>query len=92
MCGFISGSSHALSAFLYLPVSVPIPCSFYHYCSEIQLDVKDGDFTNILLLLRIVFTSLGFLLFQMNLRISLSNYEELSWNLEGDYIEFVDCS
>jgi hypothetical protein len=65
---------------------------FYHYCSEIQLDVKDGDFTNILLLLRIVFTSLGFLLFQMNLRISLSNYEELSWNLEGDYIEFVDCS
>jgi hypothetical protein len=24
-------------------VSVPIPCNFYHYCSVVKLDVKDGD-------------------------------------------------
>ena len=29
---------------IYLPVSVPIPCSFYHYCSVVQLEVRDGDF------------------------------------------------
>ena len=29
----------------YLSVSVPIPCGFYHYCSEIQLEIRDGDST-----------------------------------------------
>jgi hypothetical protein len=38
-----------------------------------------------------VFATVGFLLFQMNLRITLSNYEELSWNFGGDYIESADC-
>jgi hypothetical protein len=28
---------------IYLPVFVPIPCSFYHYCSVIQLEVRDND-------------------------------------------------
>ena len=27
---------------MYLPVSVPIPCSFCDYCSVIQLEVRDG--------------------------------------------------
>ena len=26
-----------------LPVTVPISCSFYHDCSVLQLEVKDGD-------------------------------------------------
>jgi len=26
-----------------LPVTVPIPCSFYHYCSVEQLEIRDGD-------------------------------------------------
>ena len=26
-----------------MSVSVPISCSFYHYCSVIQVEVKDGD-------------------------------------------------
>ena len=31
---------------IYLLISVPIPCSiFYHYCSVIQLEVRDGDST-----------------------------------------------
>ena len=40
----------------------------------------------ILLLLRIVFPILGFLLFQMNLQIALSISEKLSWNFDGDCI------
>ena len=24
-------------------VSVPIPCSIYHYCSAVKLEVRDGD-------------------------------------------------
>ena len=27
----------------YLPVSVSIPCTFYHDCSVIQLEVRDSD-------------------------------------------------
>jgi hypothetical protein len=44
----------------------------------------------VLLLLRIVFDILGFLLFQMNLPIDHSNCEELRWNFDGDCIESVD--
>jgi len=28
---------------IYLPASVPIPYSFYHCCSVLQLEVRDGD-------------------------------------------------
>ena len=28
---------------IYLPVTVPIPCNLYHYCSAVQLEVRDGD-------------------------------------------------
>jgi hypothetical protein len=45
----------------------------------------------VLLLLRIVFAILGFLLFQMNLQIAFSNCEELGWNFDEDCIESVDC-
>lgn len=45
--------------------------------------------SEVLLLLRIVFAVLGFLLFQMNLQIVLSNCEELSLNFDGDCIESV---
>jgi hypothetical protein len=46
--------------------------------------------TEVLLLLGIVFAILRFLLFQRNLPIALSNSEELSWNFDGDYIEYID--
>jgi hypothetical protein len=45
----------------------------------------------VLLLLRIVFAILGFMLFQMDLQIALSNWEELNWNFDGNCTEFVDC-
>jgi hypothetical protein len=28
---------------IYLSVSVPIPCCFYHYYSVVQLEVRDGE-------------------------------------------------
>jgi hypothetical protein len=28
---------------IFLPVIVPVPCSFHHYCSVVQLEVRDGD-------------------------------------------------
>jgi hypothetical protein len=28
---------------MHLFVSVPIPCGLYHYCSVVQLEVRDGD-------------------------------------------------
>jgi hypothetical protein len=45
----------------------------------------------VLLLLRIVFAILRFLLFQMSLQIALSNSEELSRNIDGDCIESISC-
>ena len=30
-------------ALIYLPVPVPIQCSFYYYCSVVQVEVRDGD-------------------------------------------------
>jgi hypothetical protein len=26
-----------------LSVSIPIPCSFYHYCSVVKQEIRDGD-------------------------------------------------
>jgi len=38
---------------------------------------------DVLLLLKIIFAILDFLLLQMNLQIALSNSKELSWTLNG---------
>ena len=70
---------------IYLPVIVPIPCRFFFvlFCFFVFLSSLllcstvwgQGWWfpSEVLLLLRIVFAILGFLLFQMNLRIALSN-------------------
>jgi hypothetical protein len=58
---------------IYGLVIVPVPCSFYHNCSVVQLEVRHGDSPEVLLLLRRLFAILGFLLFQMNLQIALSD-------------------
>ena len=57
---------------IYLSVSVPIPCDFYHCCSLYSLKSGMVIPSEVLLLLRIVFAILGFLLFWMKLRIALS--------------------
>jgi hypothetical protein len=47
--------------------------SFCNYCSVMQLKVRDGDFPRSSSMLRMVFSTLSFLLFYMNLRIVCSN-------------------
>jgi hypothetical protein len=54
-----------------MSVSVLIPCSFYHYCSIVKLEVRDSDFPRWFFTVKIFFSTLGFLPFQMNLRIAL---------------------
>jgi hypothetical protein len=58
---------------IFLPVSVRIPHSFYHYCSVIQLEVRDSDFTRSSFIVENSFRYPGILLFQMNLQIAHSN-------------------
>jgi hypothetical protein len=67
-----------------LSVTLPVPCSFYHNCSVVQLEVRNGDSTRGSFFVENSFCSPKFLLFQMNLQIALSNSEELSWNFNGD--------
>jgi hypothetical protein len=45
-----------------LSVSIPIPCSFYYYCSVVHLEVRDDD-TFRIFLYRIILAILGFLFF-----------------------------
>ena len=70
VCGFICRSSIQL---IFLPVSVPIPCSFL---SQLLCSTAWGQGwwfpPEVLLSLRRVFVMLGILLFQMNLEIALS--------------------
>ena len=42
VCSFISESFNSLFL-INLPVSVPIPCNFYHYFSVAHLEVRKGD-------------------------------------------------
>jgi hypothetical protein len=50
-----------------LPVSVLIPCNFFHHCSVAQLEMKNGEviLLNVLLLLRIVLAMVGFFYFSL---------------------------
>jgi hypothetical protein len=55
-----------------MSVSVPIPRSFYHYCSVVKLEVTDGDFPSCSFIVKNCFYYSGFFFpFQMNLRIAL---------------------
>jgi len=58
---------------VYLPGSVPISYSFYHYCSVILLEFRDSDSPGSPSIVEDSFSYPGFLLFQMNLQKALSN-------------------
>jgi hypothetical protein len=58
---------------IYLPVTVLIQCGFYHHFSVVQLEVRDGDSPRSSFIVENSFHYPGFLLFQMNLQIALSN-------------------
>ena len=62
---------------VYMPVSVPIPCSFFFFnynCSVIQLEVRECGSTRSSFIVENSFRYPRFFLsFQMNLQIALSN-------------------
>jgi hypothetical protein len=71
-----------------LSVSVPIPCSFYDYCSVVQMVIP----LEVLLLLRIAF----FLswVFVVSYKVETCSFhlcEELSFEFDRDCLESVDC-
>ena len=57
---------------MYLSVSVPIPCGFYHYCSVIQVEDRDDVSPRGSFIVENYFGYPGFLLLHINLKVSLS--------------------
>jgi len=77
---------------IYLPVFVPIPYSFYDYCSVILLEVKDGDSPRISFIVEYRFCyPRFFVILNEFANCSFYLYKELSRNFDGDCIESVDC-
>ena len=77
---------------IYLPVSVHIPYSFCHYCSVIQFEIRDGNFPRSSFIVENSFCYPSFFVIPDEFaNYSFLLYEELSWNFDGDSIEYVDC-
>jgi hypothetical protein len=56
-----------------LSISVlPIPYDFYHYCSLIDLEIRDGDSPKSAFIVENYFALMDFLLFHMKLKIAPS--------------------
>jgi hypothetical protein len=75
---------------IYLPVSVLIPCSFYHDCSVIQLEVRNGVPPRSSFMLRIVLAILDFFVVVVpnDLQIALSNSKTCVGILLGIALNF----
>jgi len=58
---------------IYLPVSVPISYSFYHYCSVILLEIRNGDSVRSSFVVEYNFHYLGLFVIPNELQIALSN-------------------
>jgi hypothetical protein len=77
---------------IYLSVAVPVPCSFYHNCSVVQLEIRHSDSPRGSFIVEHGFCYPGFFV----IPVEFANFpfyldEELSWNFDGDCIESVDC-
>jgi hypothetical protein len=67
-----------------LSVSVPIPCSFYHYCFVVQLEVRDGDSLNSSFIVDNCFLYPVIFVFPHEIEnCSFHVFEELCWDFEG---------
>ena len=75
-----------------LPVTLPGPCSFYHNCSVVELNVRHGNSVRGSFDVENSFCYPRFFIFPdefANCPFHLS--EELRWNFDGNCIESVDC-
>jgi len=76
---------------VYLPVSVTIPCSFYHYCSVILLVFRNSDSSWSRFIVQDSFTYSGFfVILDEFANCSVFLYEELDWSFDGNCIESID--
>jgi hypothetical protein len=77
---------------IFPPVFVPIPHRFYHNCSVVQLEVRNGDSTRGSFIVENSFHYPGFFVNLNEFANALSNsMKNWGWNFDGDCIESVDC-
>ena len=68
---------------IFLPVSVTIPCRFYHYSSVVQLEVRDGDSTRCSFIVENTLHYHGVSVIPNEfVNCSFYLYEELPWNFD----------
>ena len=72
-------------------ISVPIPFCFHHYCSVVQLVVRDVDSPSSFIVKNNFPYPEFFVIPDEFENCSFYLCEELSWNFDEDCIEFVDC-
>jgi hypothetical protein len=71
-------------------VSIPIPCSFYCYCSVVQFEIRDGDASRSSSVVQDHFSYPRFFVFPYEVEnCSFNICKELCWNFDGDCIESV---
>ena len=71
---------------------LPIPCSFYHDCSVVKLEVRDGDSPSHSFIVKNCFHCSCFLAFPDEFEnFSLHVFAELCWDFDVDCIGSVDC-
>jgi hypothetical protein len=71
--------------------SIPIPCSYYHYCCVVKLEFKDGDSLRIPFIKKCFHYSRFFCFPDEFENCSFHVFEELCWDFDGDCIGCVDC-
>jgi hypothetical protein len=75
---------------VFVPIS--IPCSFYYYCSVIQLEVRDVDTSRSSFVVQDCFSYPAFLFFSYEPKnCSVKVCKALYWNFDGNGIESVNC-
>ena len=80
------------SVLICLPVSVPVPYSFYDYCFAMLLEIRDGDSLRTSFIVAYTFCYLGFFVIPNEFaNCSFYLYKELSRNLDGNCIESLNC-
>ena len=70
---------------IYLPVSVPIPCSFYYYCSVVQLGVRDGNSSSSSFIVQECFCYTGYFVFPYDVENCLTLLYQGSYALKESY-------
>ena len=70
---------------IYLSVAIPVPFSFYHNCSVVQLEVRDGDSTRSSFIVENSFCyPRFFVILDEFANCPFQLCEELSWNFDED--------